>query len=90
MCGFCNTGVLVVAYLSKVTDNTQTFKANACVVYFLSDNIRFLMFICPGVLNRGILWEALSIFPVAMLGLWPGMKSSKIMNDAIAKKRSYW
>ena len=26
------------------------------------------------------------IFPVAMLGLWLGMESSKIMNDAIARK----
>ena len=86
VCGFCNTGVLVGTYLSKVTDNTQTFKANACVVYFLSDSIRLVMFICLGVLTRGILWEALAIFPVAMLGLWLGMKSSKIMNDAIARK----
>lgn len=86
VCGFCNTGVLVGTYLSKVTDNTQTFEANACVVYFLSDSIRLLMFICLGVLNRAILWETLSIFPVAMLELWLGMKSSKIMNDAIARK----
>ena len=86
VCGFCNTGVLVGTYLSKVTDNTQSFKANACVVYFLSDNIKLLMFICLGVLNLEILWEALSIFPIAMLGLWLGMKSSKIMNEAIAKK----
>lgn len=86
VCGFCNTGVLVGTYLSKVTDNTRAFKANACVVYFLSDNIKLLMFICLGVLNRQILWEALSIFPIAMLGLWLGMKSSKVMNEAIAKK----
>lgn len=86
VCGFCNTGVLVGTYLSKVTDNTQSFKANACIVYFLSDNIKLLMFLCLGVLSREILWEALSIFPIAMLGLWLGMKSSKIMNEVIAKK----
>lgn len=86
VCGFCNTGVLVGTYLSKVTDNTQSFKANACIVYFLSDNIKLLMFLCLGVLSREILLEALSIFPIAMLGLWLGMKSSKIMNETIAKK----
>lgn len=86
VCGFCNTGVLVGTYLSKVTDDTQAFKANACVVYFLSDNIKLLMFLCLGVLNTDILLEALSIFPVAMLGLWLGMKSSRIMNEAVARK----
>ena len=29
VCGFCNTGVLVGTYLSKVTGSTQAFKANA-------------------------------------------------------------
>ena len=53
---------------------------------FLSDSIRLLMFICLGVLKRDIMWEVLFIFPVAMLGLWLGMESSKIMNDAIARK----
>ena len=86
VCGFCNTGVLVGIYLSKVTSDTKSFKANACVVYFLSDSIRLLMFICLGVLSRAIFWEVLSIFPIAMLGLWLGVKSGKVMNEAVAKK----
>ena len=86
VCGFCNTGVLVGTYLSKVTYNTQAFKANACVVYFLTDNIKLLMFLCLGVLSLDMLWQALALFPIAMLGLWLGMKSCKIMNEAIAKK----
>ena len=86
VCGFCNTGVLVGTYLSKVTDNTQAFKANACIVYFMTDCIKILMFICLGVFSLNMLWQALSLFPIAMLGLWLGMKSSKIMNEAIAKK----
>ena len=39
-----------------------------------------------GVFKRDIMWEVLFIFPVAMLGLWLGMESSKSMNDAIARK----
>ena len=86
VCGFCNTGVLVGTYLTKVTDNTQAFKANACIVYFMTDCIKILMFILLGVLSREILWQSITLFPIAMLGLWLGMKSSKIMNEAIARK----
>ena len=86
VCGFCNTGVLVGTYLTKVTNSTQAFKANACIVYFITDCIKIIMFICLGVLSRDILWRSITIFPIAMLGLWLGIKSSKIMNEAVAKK----
>ena len=86
VCGFCNTGVLVGTYLTKVTDNTQACKANACIVYFMTDCIKIAMFIWLSVFSMDILWRSITIFPIAMLGLWLGMKSSKIMNEAIAKK----
>ncbi len=86
VCGFCGIGVLVGAYISKVTDNTRAFKANACVVYFVADSIKIIMFACLGVLSMDILWQSISLFPVAMLGLWLGMKSSKFLNETIAKK----
>ncbi len=86
VCGFCNTGVLVGTYLSKVTDNTRAFKANACIVYFLTDAIKIVMFIWLGVLKADILWQTLILFPIAMLGLWLGMISSKVINEGIAKK----
>ena len=86
VCGFCGTGVLVGTYLTKVTDNTKAFKANACVVYFLSDTIRILMFIVLSVLSAEIFKQTLILFPIAMLGLWLGIKSSKFLNEVIAKK----
>ena len=86
VCGFCNTGVLVGTYLTKVTDSTQAFKANACVVYFMTDCVKILMFIWLSVMNLDILWQTLTLFPIAMAGLWLGMKSSKIMNEAVARK----
>lgn len=84
--GFCGTGVLVGTYLTKVTGDTKSFKANACVVYSMSDTIKVLMFIFLSVLSADILWQALALFPISLLGLWLGMKSSKVLNEAIAKK----
>lgn len=86
VCGFCGIGVLVGVYISKVTDNLRSFKANACIVYFVADSIKIIMFACLGVLTMDILRQAVMLIPVAMLGLWLGMQSSKILNEAIAKK----
>jgi len=86
VCGFCNTGVLVGTYLSKVTSNTQAFKANACIVYFMTDCIKITMFIMLSVLTMDTFWQTLTLFPIAIAGLWLGMRSSKIMNEALAKK----
>ena len=86
VCGFCNTGVLVGTYLTKVTDDNQAFKANACIVYFVADIIRGAMFIWMSILSLDILRQTLILFPIAMFGLWLGMKSSGIINETIAKK----
>ena len=86
VCGFCGIGVLVGAYISKVTDNARSFKANACIVYFVADSIKIIMFACLGVLTMDILWQTLMLIPISMLGLWLGMKSSNILNESIAKK----
>lgn len=86
VCGFCGTGVLVGTYLTKVTDNTRAFKANACVVYFLSDTIRIAMFIWLSVLSADIFWQTLALFPIAMLGLWLGIKSSNILNEVLPRR----
>ena len=52
----------------------------------MTDCIKILMFIRLGVLSADTLWQTLALFPIAMLGLWPGMKSSKMLNKAVARK----
>jgi len=77
--------VCVVGRFVDVSDDSVP-EGVACIVYFMTDTIKILMFIWLSVLNLDILRQTLLIFPVAMLGLWLGMKSSKIMNETIAKK----
>lgn len=86
ICGFCGIGVLIGTYISKVTTDTHSFKANACVVFFVSSSLRLIMFIVLNILTADLLLQALTLFPFALLGLWLGMKSSKIIPETYAKK----
>ena len=86
VCGFCGLGVLIGAYISKVTSDTRAFKANACVVFFVASTIKIILFILLDMLTKELLLQALMLFPIALLGLWAGMKSSSIFNEARARK----
>ena len=85
-CGLCGIGVLVGAYISKVTDDTRVFKANASIVYFMTDTVKIVLYACMSILTVNILWESLLLLPVSLLGLWLGIIASKHMNEALVRK----
>jgi len=84
--GFCGIGVLVGVYVSKATDDTHAFKANACLVYFIGDTVKMIMYIILNLFSREILLEALLLYPVVALGLWLGMKCSSLLKESAVKK----
>ena len=86
ICGLCGIGVLIGAYVSKVTDNARAFKANACAVFFVSNCTKILLFLLLDILSAEILLQAVMLAPFLLLGLWLGMKSSDFMSEAPAKK----
>lgn len=86
VCGFCGIGVLIGTYVSKVTADIRSFKANACVVFFVAGTTKILSFFFLDILTLEILLQTLMLAPAALLGLWLGMKSSKIINEAHARK----
>jgi len=86
LAGFCGIGVLVGAYINKVTDDMRIFKANACFVYLVSDILKTTMFILLSIITKDILLSTLSLVPFAFGGLWLGIKSSSILKEATVKK----
>lgn len=86
LAGFCGIGVLVGVYINKVTDDMRTFKANACLVYLVSDILKTTMFIFLNIITKDILWATLSLAPFAFGGLWLGIKGSSILKEATVKK----
>ena len=86
VCGFCGIGVLIGTYISKVTTDMRSFKANACIVFWVASTTKILSFFFLNLLTKESLLQALMLAPIALLGLWLGMKSSKIIDEARAKK----
>ena len=86
VCGLCGIGVLIGAYVSKVTESARAFKANACAVFFVSNLTKIILFLMLDILSADIFFQAVRLAPFLLLGLWLGMKSSDFMSEAPAKK----
>jgi len=86
LCGLYGIGALLGAYISRVTDNTSDFKANICVVFFLENTLRIVLYTMTGIITIGVLKKALFLMPVMVLALVLGMISSKFVNERIMKK----
>ncbi len=86
LCGLFGVGALLGAYLSRVTDDTHAFKGNLCMVFFVENTFRVLLYIASGIITLAAFKQALWLAPVMLLSLWLGMKASRILNEKTAKK----
>lgn len=86
LCGLYGIGALMAAYLSRVTPDTHAFKANTCMVFFLENTCRIILYACTGVLTLELVRTALLMMPVMLLGLYLGMKSASFVNEQTARK----
>lgn len=44
LCGLYGIGALLGAYVSRVTDDSSSFKANICVVFFVENTVRMVLY----------------------------------------------
>ena len=79
--GVYGVGALLGVYVSKITNDTTEFKANASVIYFVSDSFRLGLYIATGIVTLDILKQAVLLVPVVLLGLYFGMKLCSYMNE---------
>lgn len=86
LCGLFGVGALLGAYLSRVTDDTHAFKGNMCIVFFVENTFRLILYIASGIITLGTLQQALWLAPVMLVSLWLGMKAGHVLNEKTAKK----
>lgn len=86
LCGLFGVGALLGAYLSRVTDDTHAFKGNMCMVFFVENTFRLILYIASGIITLGTLQQALWLAPVMLISLWLGMKAGHVLNEKTAKK----
>lgn len=86
LCGLFGVGALLGAYLSHVTDDTHAFKGNLCMVFFVENTFRVILYIASGIITLEAFTQAIWLAPVMLLSLWLGLRASRVMNEKAAKK----
>ena len=86
LCGLYGVGALLGAYIGRVAKDAAAFRANICVVFFVENTMRIVLYSAMGLLNAGMALQALGLMPAALLGLFLGAKSSAVLSERAAKR----
>lgn len=86
LCGLYGIGALLGAYVSRVTDDTHSFKANICIVFLVENTFRIFLYAGWGIMSFEFVKKAVFLIPFMLVGLALGMISSKILDEKIVKK----
>jgi len=86
LCGLYGVGALLGAYVSRVSEDSHSFKGNICVVFLVENTMRLILYVVWGIISLDILKQALVLLPFMLMGLWLGMISGKVLNEKIVKE----
>ena len=60
LCGLYGVGALLAAYMSRVTDSSQEFKANICMVFCIENTFRIILYTILGIITPGTARQAVA------------------------------
>ncbi|AWK52730.1 sulfite exporter TauE/SafE family protein [Clostridium beijerinckii] len=86
LAGLYGIGALLVAYISRTTDNKSEFRANICCVFLVDNIFRFFLYLFTGILNKEIFILTLFLSPAVFLGMIIGIKVDSKMKEETVKK----
>ena len=86
LCGLFGVGALLAAYVSRVTEDGDSFKANISAVFIADNTFRIVLYSALEILTVDSLKAALILIPFALLGLIAGMLCSAHVNNRRIKK----
>lgn len=86
LCGLYGVGALLGAYIGRVAKDASAFRANICVVFFVENTLRIVLYSIMGLLNMGMALQALRLLPFALLGLLLGAKSVALVSEKAVKR----
>ena len=85
LCGLFGVGALLAAYIGRTTDNSKEFKGNISAVFIADNTFRIILYSVLGVITFDGIKQALILLPVALIGLFAGIKSASILDEKLAK-----
>ena len=86
LCGLYGVGALLGAYVSRVSEDSHSFKGNLCVVFLVENTMRVVLYTVWGIITFDIFKQALVLTPMMLLGMWLGMVSGKVLDEKLVKK----
>lgn len=86
LCGLFGVGALLAVYITRMTKNSDEFKCNISAVFLIENTFRIVMYLVLGVFTLASLKHALLMFPFMLLGLFVGMKCSKVLDEKVIKR----
>lgn len=85
-CGLFGIGVLLAAYINRISDNSHDFKGNLCMVFVVENIMRIVMYSVAGIITWESLKTSIMLVPFMLLGVLLGIKSSSVLNEEVVKK----
>ena len=86
LCGLFGVGALLAAYVSRVTEDGGSFKANISAVFIADNTFRIVLYSALGLLTFDTVKFVLTLIPFALAGLFAGMKRSSRMDEKLVRK----
>ena len=85
LCGLYGIGALLSAYISRVTEDMSSFKANICLVFLIEGTFRIILYTVNGIITPDIVKQAILLYPAMLLALCLGIFSGKFLSERYIK-----
>ncbi len=86
LCGLFGIGALLAAYISRVTNSSDEFKANISAVFIVDNLFRLTLYSIIGVITIASIKRAFVLAPFMLAGIWLGIKCADLLNEYIVKQ----
>lgn len=84
--GLFGVGAIMAAYVSRITKTSSEFKANVSFIFAVENTFRVFLYLYLSVITPESLKMVILILPASLVGLFLGMKSSKVLDEKFIKK----
>ena len=86
LCGLFGVGALLAAYVSRVTQGSDSFKANISAVFIADNTFRLFLYTYLHLLTWETLQMSLTLIPCALVGLFLGIRCCHFLNETKIRK----
>ena len=78
--------LLLAAYVGRVTEDSESFKANISAFFIVDNTFRVILYSCLHLLTLQTIKMSLLLIPFALGGLIAGIKCSQKLDDKLVRK----